>query len=313
MKCLLWGLWLCAWALPLLAAAQNTTPTPKPHTLPQAVPWPSNANLSGLAFLPPGLKTLNNDASSNPVSLWLDRGALAWADATSGPSCASCHGQVASLRPAVVSFPRLAADGKRLVNLEDQIQTCRTRSGPATGNRRDEIGSRKSGNGQSSSGQSDSGPSSNGQTRNETGSAENEEVLALSALLHQAAQVLAWDVKAPTAKPAETAAWQAHMKQGASQYVQRIGRMNLACLHCHDHNIGRQLRADVISPGHPTGFPVYRMSWQGLGSVERRLRACFSGVQAQMPPPGDPVLRELELYLKVRASGMPLEGPSIRR
>ena len=89
--------------------------------------------------------------------------------------------------------------------------------------------------------------------------------------------------------------------------------MNLACLHCHDQNIGRQLRADVISPGHPTGFPVYRMSWQGLGSVERRLRACFSGVQAQMPPPGDPVLRDLELYLKVRASGMPLDGPSIRR
>ena len=308
MKCMNWGVLLCTWALALLAAAQDAAPTPSPQSLQQAASWPTTAQFSGLAFLPPGLKTLNNDASSNPVSLWLDRGALAWTDATSGPSCASCHGQVASLRPVVVTYPRLAADGKRLVNLEDQIQTCRTRSGSAAGNRRDEIGSRKSGNGQSGSGQS-----SNGQTRNETGSAENEEVLALSALLHQASQGLAWDVKAPTAKASDNAAWQAHMKQGASLYVQRIGRMNLACLHCHDQNIGKQLRADVISPGHPTGFPVYRMSWQGLGSVERRLRACFSGVQAQMPPPGDPVLRDLELYLKVRASGMPLEGPSIRR
>ncbi len=279
MKCMHWGVWLCTWALALLAAAQDATPTPSPQSLQQAASWPTTASHSGLAFLPPGLKALNNDASSNPVSLWLDRGALAWNDATSGPSCTSCHGQVASLRSAVVTFPRLAADGQGLLNLEDQIQACRARNGKAT---------RKDG-------------------------AENDEVLALSALLHQAAQGLVWDVKAPTAKAAETAAWQAHLQRGASLYVQRIGRMNLACLHCHDQNIGKQLRADVISPGHPTGFPVYRMSWQGLGSVERRLRACFSGVQAQMPPPGDPVLRDLELYMKVRASGMPLEGPSIRR
>jgi sulfur-oxidizing protein SoxA len=69
----------------------------------------------------------------------------------------------------------------------------------------------------------------------------------------------------------------------------------------------------VISPGHPTGFPIYRTSWQTLGSIDRRLRACYSGVQAQIPPAGDPALRDLELYLKVRASGMPLDGPSIRR
>jgi sulfur-oxidizing protein SoxA len=186
---------------------------------------------------------------------------------------------VETLRQAVVTYPRLAADGKRLLNLEDQIQACRTRSGKAA----------------------------------QTGSVENEEVLALSALLHQTAKGLTWEVKAPAAKAAEHAAWQAHLNQGASLFAQRVGRMNLSCQHCHDQNIGRQLRADVISPGHPTGFPVYRLSWQGLGSVERRLRACFSGVQAQMPPPGDPVLRDLELYLKVRASGMPLDGPSIRR
>ena len=276
-----WGFWvvLYALALPLLAPAQEKSPaqTPVPEQTP--APWPTTANLSGLAFLPPGLKALNNEPGSNPISLWLDRGALAWSDAASGPSCASCHGKVESLRQAVVTYPRLATNSKRLLNLEDQIQACRTRSGKAA----------------------------------QTGSLENEEVLALSALLHQAAKGLAWNVKAPTAKATEKSAWQAHLNQGASLFAQRMGRMNLSCQHCHDQNIGRQLRADVISPGHPTGFPVYRMSWQSLGSVERRLRACFSGVQAQMPPPGDPALRDLELYLKVRASGMPLDGPSIRR
>jgi sulfur-oxidizing protein SoxA len=273
------GVVLYALAVSLLAPAQEKSQTQTQTSEPTPAPWPTTANLSGMAFLPLSLKALNNDPGSNPVSLWLDRGALAWTDAASGPSCASCHGQVPMLRQAVVTYPRLAADGKRLINLEDQIQACRTRSGKAA----------------------------------QTGSVENEEVLALSALLHQTAKGLTWDVKAPSTKPPEQVAWQAHLNQGASLFAQRMGRMNLACLHCHDQNIGRQLRADVISPGHPTGFPVYRMSWQGLGSVERRLRACFSGVQAQMPPPGDPVLRDLELYLKVRASGMPLDGPSIRR
>jgi sulfur-oxidizing protein SoxA len=60
-------------------------------------------------------------------------------------------------------------------------------------------------------------------------------------------------------------------------------------------------------------MPVYRMRWQTLGSLERRVRACYSGVQAEVPAAHDPLLRDLELFLKVRANGMALEGPSIRR
>jgi sulfur-oxidizing protein SoxA len=242
--------------------------------LAQSAHWPVNAQTSGNAFLPPSLKALQADAGSNPVSLWLDRGELAWRDASSGPSCASCHGTARSLREAVVQHPRLSNDGLRLINLEDQILTCLTRSGKA----HDTL--------------------------------ESEEVLALSALLHQSAQGLLWQLKAP---PAQQAQWQAHLVRGTALYAQRMGRMNLACVHCHDQNIGKQMRADVISPGHPTGFPIYRMSWQGMGSIDRRLRACYSGVQAVMPPAGDPALRDLELFLKVRASGMPMDGPSIRR
>jgi sulfur-oxidizing protein SoxA len=92
-----------------------------------------------------------------------------------------------------------------------------------------------------------------------------------------------------------------------------MGRINLACTHCHDQRIGKQMRADGISPGHPTGFPIFKMSWQGMGSIDRRLRACFSGVQADVPKPGSAELRQLELFLKMRSQGMPLEGPSLRR
>jgi sulfur-oxidizing protein SoxA len=134
--------------------------------------------------------------------------------------------------------------------------------------------------------------------------------LALSALLHQNATGKTFNLKP---SPSHEAQWHAALNAGAQEFTQRIGRMNLACNHCHDQNIGKQMRADVISPGHPTGFPIFKMSWQGMGSIDRRLRACYSGVQAEIPAPGSPVLRQLELFLKVRAQGLPIDGPSLRR
>ena len=235
--------------------------------------WPTDPKLSGNAFLTPGLLKLQNDAQNSPVSLWLDKGAALWSDASSGPSCQSCHGAVETLKRAATTFPRITS-GTALINLEDQIVKCSTRGG------------------------------------REAFKVEEDEVLSLSALLHHAAKGLPINVQAP-AQHSEL--WQARLSRGTALFSTRLGRINLACIHCHDQNIGRQMRLDVVSPGHPTGFPIYRMSWQRLGSVERRLRACYSGVQAVLPAPGDADLRDLELYLKVRANGMLMDGPSVRR
>ena len=101
--------------------------------------------------------------------------------------------------------------------------------------------------------------------------------------------------------------------EGEKLFKTRLGHMNLSCQQCHDGKVGASMRAQKITAGHPTGFPAYRISWQGLGSIERRIRACYSGVQAQVPAPQDIRLRQLELYLKTRAQGLPLEGPSIRQ
>jgi sulfur-oxidizing protein SoxA len=239
-----------------------------------AADWPDNPRLSGNAFLTPGLLALQQDPGSSPISLWLDRGLALWSDTSRGASCQSCHGGIESLKKSAPSFPRLSSDGRQLINLEDQIVACRSRSGAP----KDKL--------------------------------EDDAVLALSAALHQAAKGQSMAVQP---LPRQSAQWQARLGHGAQLFATRMGRMNLACVHCHEQNVGRQMRADVISPGHPTGFPIYRTSWQTLGSIDRRLRACYSGVQAQIPPAGDPALRDLELYLKVRASGMPLDGPSIRR
>ncbi len=131
----------------------------------------------------------------------------------------------------------------------------------------------------------------------------NDEVLALSAALHHAAK----------GERIQTAILEPYYTRGQELYNQRMGRINLACIHCHDQKVGTNMRGDVISQAQPTGFPIYRQSWQTLGTLERRLRACYSGVQAPLPAMGSAELRDLELFLKVRARGMTIEGPSIRR
>jgi L-cysteine S-thiosulfotransferase len=105
----------------------------------------------------------------------------------------------------------------------------------------------------------------------------------------------------------------AAFERGEALYRQRHGQMNIACTQCHDQNWGKLLLRETISQGHGTAFPAYRLEWQGVGSLQRRIRACLFGVRAQMPPPGAPELTDLELYLAWRAGGLPLEAPGVRR
>jgi sulfur-oxidizing protein SoxA len=102
------------------------------------------------------------------------------------------------------------------------------------------------------------------------------------------------------------------VESGRAEYLRRRGQMNLACTHCHDAHPGKKLGSETVSEGQPNGYPTYRLRWQTLGSLERRLRACFSGVHAEMPPYGDPLLLELEAYLAWRGRGLPIEAPAVR-
>jgi sulfur-oxidizing protein SoxA len=102
-------------------------------------------------------------------------------------------------------------------------------------------------------------------------------------------------------------------KAGESLYKQRIGQLNMACTNCHDNAWGRTLLAEKISQGHPDGWPAYRLEWQSVGSLERRLRACFYGVRAEQPPFGSADLLALELYLAWRAQGLNVSSPGVRR
>ena len=100
--------------------------------------------------------------------------------------------------------------------------------------------------------------------------------------------------------------------RGEALYAQRIGQLDLACAQCHDEHAGQHLGGSTIPQAHAIGYPTYRLEWQGIGSLQRRLRNCMSGVRAEPYAYGAPELIELELYLATRDRGMVLEAPAVR-
>ena len=100
---------------------------------------------------------------------------------------------------------------------------------------------------------------------------------------------------------------------GRTLYHEQQGQLDLSCAQCHDQSWGKRLRAERISQGHANGFPAYRLEWQAIGSLHRRLRACFQGVRAEPFVSGSPELVAIELYLAWRAQGLPIETPAVRR
>jgi len=102
------------------------------------------------------------------------------------------------------------------------------------------------------------------------------------------------------------------VEKGHALFMQRQGQLNLGCANCHDDNWNKKLAGSAITQGQPTGYPLYRLEWQSLGSLQRRLRACITGIRAQTYDYGSPELIELELYLMTRARGMPIETPAVR-
>lgn len=134
---------------------------------------------------------------------------------------------------------------------------------------------------------------------------ESRELLALTAFVARQSQGAAIETGAdPQLAP--------FIAKGRERFMQRQGQLNLGCANCHDDNWDKRLAGSAITQGHPTGYPLYRLEWQSLGSLQRRLRACLTGIRAQAYDYGAPELVELELYLMSRARGMPMEAPAVR-
>ena len=135
---------------------------------------------------------------------------------------------------------------------------------------------------------------------------ESDELLALTAYVGNQSRGMPVNV-------AIDAQNRRNFERGRDIFYARMGQLNLACTHCHDRNFGRKLLNDTLSQGHGNPYPAYRLEWQTVGSLHRRLRACFFGVRAERPPAGSQDLLDLELFLAWRSQGLKVETPGVRR
>ena len=102
------------------------------------------------------------------------------------------------------------------------------------------------------------------------------------------------------------------LAQGQALYTARMGQLNLSCAQCHEERVGGRLGGSVLVQGHVGGYPTYRLEWQALGSLQRRLRNCMSGIRAEPFAYGSTELVALELFLARRSAGMLIESPAVR-
>jgi L-cysteine S-thiosulfotransferase len=134
---------------------------------------------------------------------------------------------------------------------------------------------------------------------------EGPELLAVEALLALQSRGLAMS-------PPADAALAPFRERGAALFKQRFGQLDLSCSSCHDALAGRRLGGSMIPPADPLPYPAYRLQWQSLGSLQRRIRNCMTGVRAEPFAYGDAELIELGLHLASRARGLTVEAPGVR-
>ncbi|MFZ5780822.1 MAG: sulfur oxidation c-type cytochrome SoxA [Pseudomonadota bacterium] len=229
---------------------------------------------SGYQEMGAALQQMQDDDTANPAMLFVQLGRQLWSRpmGAAGKACADCH-EVPGMRGVATRYPAMADDA-------------------AGGGRPVDL----------------EGRIALCHTQHQEGEpwpAENRDLLALSAFvaLQSRGQPIA-----PPADPRLTPA-RAH---GEALYRARQGQLNLSCASCHDENAGRKLAGITIPQAHPTGYPIYRLEWQGLGSLRRRLRNCLIGMRAEPFAYEAPDYVALEIYLMDRAKGMVFEAPGVR-
>jgi sulfur-oxidizing protein SoxA len=134
---------------------------------------------------------------------------------------------------------------------------------------------------------------------------ESKELLALAAYVAQQSRGMPIEVTIDErTRP--------FLEAGRATFHRRWGQLNFACTQCHDDNWKEKLAGAPITQAHPTGYPLYRLEWQTMGSLQRRLRNCVVGMRVEPYALGAPEYVDLELYLMWRARGMKLETPAVR-
>ena len=228
---------------------------------------------SGFDFMGPATQAMQRDDSQNPGMLWVQDGEALW-NRAAGASGKSC----ATCHAAAQSSMRgVAARYPAIDGLSKRPISLSQRINLCRQNHQ----------------QAQALPY------------ESQDLLGLEAYVAHQSRGL------PMAPPADArlAPFVAH---GQQLFAQRMGQLNLSCAQCHDQFPGRRLGGSPIPQAYANAYPIYRLEWQGMGSLHRRLRNCMAGVRAEPYAYGALELVELELFLAARAKGMAVETPAVR-
>lgn len=234
---------------------------------------PQAAPRSGLDFVSPETRAMQADDAANPGMLWVQDGARLWS-APAGPEGRAC---AACHGVAAISMRGVAA---RYPAFDETLKRPIDLQGRIGHCRTAKQGAAPL-------------------------AAESDELLALTAFVAHQSRGL--PINPPT-----DARLTPHIETGRRLYAQRMGQLDLSCAACHDGLAGRRLSGSLIPQAHPTAYPLYRLEWQTVGSLQRRFRNCMIGVRAEPFDYGSEAFIDLELYLMSQARGLPIETPGVR-
>lgn len=104
-------------------------------------------------------------------------------------------------------------------------------------------------------------------------------------------------------------------ENGKEFYYTQRGYLKMSCATCHVQGAGQRVRNEKLSTltGQITQFPVFRLKWDSLGTLERRLSGCVVD-QGQVPPKDESTqMKELIYFMAYMSNGMSIDGPDIRK
>lgn len=101
-------------------------------------------------------------------------------------------------------------------------------------------------------------------------------------------------------------------EQGKAMYYTRFGQLEMSCANCHEDNFGHMIRADHLSQGQVSGFPLYRLKDAGMVTAQQRFKGCVRDTRAETFEPGSDEFKALELYVASRGNGLSVEGVGVR-
>ena len=228
---------------------------------------------SGYSFLSRETQTMQDDDLANPGSLWVLEGEALWKQAA-GAAGKSC---ASCHQDAAISMKGVAARYPAFDTQADRVINLEQRINLCRVDR--QLASPLT--------------------------YESKDLLALTTYVaHQSRGI---PIRVAIDGPARP-----YFEAGRELFFRRQGQLNLACNQCHDDHWAGQLRGDRITQGQGNAYPEYRLEWQNMGSLQRRLRGCNIGVRAEPYPYGAQEYVNLELYLAWRAQGLPIETPGVR-